>query len=86
MTDDNENGETLEERAHRKGLGVDEGPLIKPQKQSFLVGLRSNFLAGIVVAAPISITIALVYWFLDGPNGETRCLCETHAARWRQRH
>ena len=67
MTDDNENGETLEDRAHRKGLGVDEGPLIKPQKQSFLVGLRSNFLAGIVVAAPISITIALVYWFLTGP-------------------
>ncbi len=49
------------------GLGGDDGGLIKPPKQSFFVGLRSNFLAGIVVAAPIGITIALVYWFVTGP-------------------
>ncbi len=44
-----------------------ENPLIKPAKQSFGASLRSSFLAGIVVAAPIGITIALVYWFVTGP-------------------
>ena len=44
-----------------------ERPLIKPQKQGLLADLRSSFLAGIVVAAPIGITIALVYWFVTGP-------------------
>jgi len=44
-----------------------EKPLIKPSKQSLGANLRSSFLAGIVVAAPISITIALVYWFVTGP-------------------
>jgi len=42
-------------------------PLIKPTKQSLGNNLRSSFFAGIVVAAPISITIALVYWFVTGP-------------------
>ncbi|MEX0644876.1 MAG: DUF502 domain-containing protein [Parvularculaceae bacterium] len=41
--------------------------LIKPTKQSLLSNLRANFIAGIVVAAPIGITAALVYWFLTGP-------------------
>ncbi|MEM9263268.1 MAG: hypothetical protein AAGA22_06790, partial [Pseudomonadota bacterium] len=27
----------------------------------------SSFLAGIVVAAPIGITVAIVYWFVTGP-------------------
>lgn len=44
-----------------------ETHLIKPAKQSFVGNLRSSFLAGIVVAAPIGITVALVYWFLTGP-------------------
>ena len=42
-------------------------PLIQPTKSGFWGGLRSSFLAGIVVAAPVGITIALVYWFVTGP-------------------
>ncbi|MEM8986662.1 MAG: DUF502 domain-containing protein [Pseudomonadota bacterium] len=30
-------------------------------------GLRNSFLAGIVVAAPITITVALIYWFVTTP-------------------
>lgn len=44
-----------------------EGPLIQPKKQGLWFGLRSSFLAGIVVFAPIGITIALIYWFVTGP-------------------
>lgn len=44
-----------------------ETPLIKPARQSLGSNLRSSFFAGIVVAAPIGITIALVYWFVTGP-------------------
>ncbi len=51
------------EHGHRAG----ENPLIKPAKQSFAGNIRSSFFAGIVVAAPIGITIALVYWFVTGP-------------------
>ena len=47
----------------RKG----DAPLIQPQKTGLLADLRSSFLAGIVVAAPIGITIALIYWFVTGP-------------------
>ncbi len=41
--------------------------LIKPQRQSFLGSIWSSFLAGIVVVAPIGITVAIVYWFVTGP-------------------
>lgn len=41
--------------------------LIIPQKQSFFGNLRSSFLAGIVVVAPIGITAAIIYWFVTGP-------------------
>lgn len=47
--------------------GKPEGPLIKPKRLGVWAGLRSSFFAGVVVAAPISITIALIYWFLTGP-------------------
>ncbi|GJL94405.1 MAG: membrane protein [Hyphococcus sp.] len=57
MTDMEDNNE------NRSG----DTPLIQPKKADFLGGLRSSFLAGIVVAAPIGITIALVYWFVTGP-------------------
>lgn len=46
---------------------VGERPLIKPKKQSLLGYLWSSFLAGIVVAAPIGITVAIVLWFVTGP-------------------
>lgn len=44
-----------------------ETPLIRPQKPSFLAGLRSSFIAGIVVAAPTAITAYIVYWFITSP-------------------
>ena len=42
-----------EKAGHDKGHGPE---LIKPQKQSFFGNIRSSFLAGIVVVAPIGIT------------------------------
>ncbi len=45
----------------------EDRPLIQPRRQGLLADLRSSFLAGIVVAAPVGITIALVYWFVTGP-------------------
>ncbi|MBT8472973.1 MAG: DUF502 domain-containing protein [Marinicaulis sp.] len=45
----------------------DEAALIKPKRKSIMSGLWSSFLAGIVVVAPISITIAVVLWVLTGP-------------------
>lgn len=62
MSDENKHSEDDGD----SGLSADT-PLIKPTKQSFGANIRSSFLAGIVVAAPIGITIALVYWFLTGP-------------------
>ncbi|MEO1708534.1 MAG: DUF502 domain-containing protein [Pseudomonadota bacterium] len=49
----------------RQGKPAD--PLIKPSKPGLLGRLRANFLAGIVVAAPIGITVAAILWFLNGP-------------------
>lgn len=65
MTDENEKpaSETGADRPNRAG----DTPLIKHSKQSFFGGLWSSFLAGVVVVAPISITIALIYWFVTGP-------------------
>ena len=50
-----------------KDVGRAAPELIKPQKQSFFGNLRSSFLAGIVVIAPIGITAAIIYWFVTGP-------------------
>ncbi len=44
-----------------------DGGLIKPKKQGLWGGLWSSFLAGVVVAAPIGITVAIILWFLTGP-------------------
>lgn len=44
-----------------------DAALIKPQKPSLIANLRSSFFAGIVVAAPVGITVALIYWFVTGP-------------------
>ena len=54
-----------DEKKNRKS--GDETSIGRPQRASLMGGLRSNFLAGIVVAAPIGITIALIYWFVSGP-------------------
>ena len=61
MADDDNSNE------QRDGGLKGDAPLIQPQKSGLLHGLRSSFLAGIVVAAPIGITIALIYWFVTGP-------------------
>lgn len=44
-----------------------ETPLIKPRRQRLLSGLRSSFIAGVVVAAPLAITAYIIYWFVSGP-------------------
>ncbi len=62
MTDDTPESKDKSE----KSRGID-APLIRPPKQSFFGNLRSSFLAGIVVVAPIGITVAIVYWFVTGP-------------------
>ncbi len=44
-----------------------DAPLIRPKKAGLLTGLRSSFIAGIVVAAPMAITVYIVYWFITSP-------------------
>lgn len=39
----------------------------KAARPEFFAGLRSSFIAGVVVLAPIGITASLVYWFVTGP-------------------
>jgi uncharacterized membrane protein len=44
------------------------GPLIRPpQRHRLLSGLRSSFIAGVVVAAPLAITAYIIFWFVSGP-------------------
>lgn len=57
----------MDEEVKPQGERRGDAPLIQPKRQGFLADLRSSFLAGIVVAAPIGITIALIYWFVTGP-------------------
>lgn len=45
-----------------------ENPLApKLPKPGFFTSLRNSFLTGVVIAAPIFITIAVVYWLITGP-------------------
>lgn len=44
-----------------------ETPLIRPRQTSLLSGMRTSFLAGVVVAAPLAITAYIIYWFVTGP-------------------
>ncbi|MBB5518637.1 DUF502 domain-containing protein [Amphiplicatus metriothermophilus] len=65
MTDDKTDRQSTEKPA---GGGIaGDGPLIRPPKRSLWGNVWSSFLAGIVVIAPIGITVALVYWFVTGP-------------------
>jgi uncharacterized membrane protein len=61
MTGANENP-----KPEKPSLGLD-APLIRPRKANFLSGIRSSFIAGIVVAAPVAITAYIVYWFVTSP-------------------
>jgi len=45
----------------------DDSALIKPARPSLFGRLWSSFMAGVVVAAPVGITFALIYWFVTGP-------------------
>ena len=47
--------------------GLDFGKGKPVQRSGLWSGLQSSFLAGVVVIAPVGITIALVYWFVTGP-------------------
>lgn len=47
--------------------GALKTPLIRPRKTTILSGMRTNFIAGVVVAAPVAITIYIIYWFVTGP-------------------
>lgn len=47
--------------------GPVEAPLIRPPKTSLWSGLRSSFIAGIVVAAPMAITAWIIFWFITSP-------------------
>ncbi|MEZ5893150.1 MAG: hypothetical protein R3C58_08410, partial [Parvularculaceae bacterium] len=60
---DNKSDDSLAKRASLTG----DGPLIQPKKQSMFGRLWSNFLAGVVVVAPIGITIWLFYLLFTGP-------------------
>lgn len=44
-----------------------ETPLIRPRQTSLLSGMRTSFLAGVVVAAPLAITAYIIFWFVTGP-------------------
>lgn len=71
MTENTENAAPKTEKS-------DEKPLIKPQKPGLWKIIWSNFLAGVVVVAPIGITVAIVYWFVTGPMSRL----DTFVKRW----
>lgn len=65
MSDDDKTGP---ESTARRAAGITgDGPLIQPKKQSFFASLWSSFLAGVVVVAPVGITIWLFYLLFTGP-------------------
>ena len=54
---------------HKRGMALSPNPTEKPRKRpgtssSFAGKLRTYFLAGIVVTAPIAITLWATYWFV----------------------
>jgi uncharacterized membrane protein len=61
---DEQDGGQSGEGKSKAGL---ETPLLRPRKSSLFANLRTSFLAGVVVAAPVSITIFIIYWFVTGP-------------------
>lgn len=66
MTEDSE--KTTEAKADLKSDGPDRPPhILKHARRSLWSNLWSSFVAGIVVVAPVGITVALIYWFVTGP-------------------
>ncbi|MEO1136515.1 MAG: DUF502 domain-containing protein [Pseudomonadota bacterium] len=65
MTEENET--KSKDSTVRRAALTGDGPLIQPKSQGFFSSLWSNFLAGVVVVAPIGITIWLFYLLFTGP-------------------
>ncbi len=65
MSDDSQN-KGSEHPSKRSGIAGDT-PLIQPKRQSLISSMWSNFLAGVVVVAPVGITIWLFYLLFTGP-------------------
>ncbi len=52
----------------RRDDGAADAPQMpKLSKPGLFASLRSSFLAGVVIAAPLLITVAVVYWMVTGP-------------------
>ena len=47
----------------------DNSPVVKPPRRTFLGGLRGNFLTGLVVIAPIGLTVWLVWTVIGWVDG-----------------
>ena len=62
-----ESDSTSAENGARRAPLTGDSPLIQPKKQSFFSSLWSNFIAGVVVIAPIGITVWLFYLLFTGP-------------------
>lgn len=62
-----ENKENHSDHDDRRGNRGGDTPLIQPHKQSFFASLWSSFMAGVVVVAPVGITVWLFYLLLTGP-------------------
>lgn len=66
MTEETESD--FDSKTHSGAASQERGPqILKPPKRSLWSNLWSSFIAGIVVVAPVGITIALIYWFVTGP-------------------
>ena len=68
----------------RKGeAGPDHEAGVKLHKPGPLASLRTSFLAGVVIAAPLFITIAVVYWAITGPLAQLDGFVQRHIpAAW----
>lgn len=67
----NEGDKKERDQGAKRAAGIaGDGPLIQPKKQGFFSGLWSNFLAGVVVIAPVGITIWLFYLLFTGPMAD----------------
>lgn len=66
---------TLRDKA--AGLNDGDGAQKPAPRTSLFAKMRTNFFTGVVVAAPIGITIWLVYWFLTGPMARIDAMVKT---------
>lgn len=58
---------------------------LKPEQKRvrrLFSGLRSSFIAGVVVVAPIGITAGLIYWFVTGPMAQVDGFVKRAIPEW----